>query len=218
MTEHPSRLSYEYGTQGSFGIELLTFEGGTWSAARIHQQAKREVDGKDVLSGYVASQPGRHFRVLLHYTKAGRRTGHWLINEDLLCALYIDGRKVPVSEHTIRRGTYENPVDITAPCMEEGAVHTKGLPIINIPREADQPFSWKARDVNYRTLTELPPGCECVDDVSSLRFAFSKCKVKRVKRGRCAFPASDPSQQASKEDRSFETKRLKHEDLSEYIQ
>jgi hypothetical protein len=118
----------------------------------------------------------------------------------------------------IRKGTFENPVDVTAPCTEEGVVFLKGLPFLNVPQEKDQPFSWKARDPAYNPLQKLPKGCECVDDLSSLRLVFSTCKVKRVKRGRAAFPPSEPLTEGNKEDRAFEPKKLKHEELSEYIQ
>jgi hypothetical protein len=100
MVEHATRLSYEFKRQGSYSCELLTFEGGTWTASKIYQQNSRQVDGREVLSGYVESAPGRHFRVLLSFTRAGKRTQHWLIQEDLLCAIYVDGRSTPVSEHS----------------------------------------------------------------------------------------------------------------------
>ena len=100
MVEDATRLTYNFKRQGSYSCQLLTFEGGTWTAKRIYQQNTRQVDGREVISGYIASSPGRHFRVLITFTRAGKRTQHWLTQEDLLCAIYVDGRRTAISEHS----------------------------------------------------------------------------------------------------------------------
>lgn len=102
------RLEYTYSAddqhaQDKIYCEILVKERGSWVALPIYNSsvAPCNVCGdRTIATGYIESTADTRFRILLGYNKGSSRTGHWLIKDDLLCSLYVDGRKKPVSEHS----------------------------------------------------------------------------------------------------------------------
>lgn len=103
----PKRLTFEYRTgqatgtdQGTIHAELMVFERGSWVALPVYQPSCDTVNGRQVVSGYVESQTDRKFRANLTYTCNAKRTARWQIDHPILSAMYVDGRRKPVCEHS----------------------------------------------------------------------------------------------------------------------
>ena len=107
MHHQLKRLSHPYKcehgvSKGTIACEILVFERGSWVSLPIYgSSCQTTQDGKHKMSGYVESTSDRRFRVILTYTDGhGRRPAHWAIEDDLLCAMYVDGRRKPICEHS----------------------------------------------------------------------------------------------------------------------
>jgi hypothetical protein len=86
---------------GTINCELLVHQRGSWVNLPIHNADSTIQHGRQLITGYVESQTNQKFRALLTYNHTNmKRTALWHLDQDVVCSMFIDGRKKPVCEHS----------------------------------------------------------------------------------------------------------------------